>query len=146
MITIEKKYTTKAKASGGKNARIVSEDGLINLEYRPPKELQGNGIEGQHTNPEQLLAAGYAGCMSSSIQLAAEKLQIKVDPKQIEVTAIVNMGDDTSGSGFGYTIDLETNIKQLDQQNKQKIIETAHKECPYYKAMRGNIDVKVTVK
>ena len=146
MISIEKKYSTSAKASGGKNARITTEDGLINLEYKPPKELQGDGVEGQHTNPEQLLAAGYAGCMSSSIQLAAEKMQISIDPANIEVNATVNMGDDTSGSGFGYTIDLETDIKQLDQENKQKIIEIAHKECPYYKAMRGNIDVKIAIR
>ena len=145
MMITDKKYTTSANAKGGKNAKIITDDGLLNLEYQPPVELQGSGKKGKHTNPEQLLAAGYAGCMSSSIQLAAEKLQKNVDPSDIKVTATVHMGDDQESSGFGYSIELDISIGQLESEEKSLIIETAHKECPYYKSMKGNVDIKVNI-
>jgi len=38
---------------------VVSDDGILDVDLRPPKEMGGPGGA---TNPEQLFAAGYAAC------------------------------------------------------------------------------------
>ncbi|MFP3490195.1 organic hydroperoxide resistance protein, partial [Staphylococcus sp. SIMBA_130] len=53
-------YTAKASAHGGRQGKVESSDGVINMDLRMPKELGGQG--GEATNPEQLFAAGYAAC------------------------------------------------------------------------------------
>ncbi len=53
-------YTAVASASGGRDGRVKSDDGQVDLAVVPPKALGGSGAAG--TNPEQLFAAGYAAC------------------------------------------------------------------------------------
>jgi osmotically inducible protein OsmC len=51
-------YTAIAHATGGgRDGHVRSEDDLLDMDTRPPKELGGSG---EGTNPEQLFAAGYA--------------------------------------------------------------------------------------
>ena len=137
------KYTAKASAKGGKVARVTTGDGLIDLEYRPPKEIDGTGETGSHTNAEQLLAAGYATCMSSTLELAAEKMQLDINPDHIFVEARVQMGNDEQASGFAYLVDLEIGLNSLDKETLEKLTQIAHKDCPYSKALQGNVDVRL---
>ena len=51
-------YTASATATGGRGGRILSSDGVLDLQLAYPRELGGPG--GAATNPEQLFAAGYA--------------------------------------------------------------------------------------
>lgn len=46
-------YETSATVTGGRNGKITSENGALELEVRMPKELGGS--EQGYTNPEQLL-------------------------------------------------------------------------------------------
>ncbi|MFA7195220.1 MAG: organic hydroperoxide resistance protein, partial [Candidatus Neomarinimicrobiota bacterium] len=48
-------YTTRVTAVGGRNGKVSSQDGILNLQVRAPKEMGGSGGA---TNPEQLFAAG----------------------------------------------------------------------------------------
>lgn len=43
-------YRASAKASGGREGRAVSSDGVLDVKLTTPKELGGAGLEG--TNPE----------------------------------------------------------------------------------------------
>lgn len=139
----DNKYTANATAVGGKEAKVTTGDGLINMEYRPPKEIDGTGETGKHTNAEQLLAAGYATCMSSTLELAAEKMQLHINPDEIKVDAEVKMGNDQNASGFAYQIDLKVAVDSLDNDTIQRLIDIAHKDCPYSKAMQGNVEINV---
>ena len=49
-------YRAQATATGGRDGRAVSSDGILDVKLVTPKELGGAGGEG--TNPEQLFAAG----------------------------------------------------------------------------------------
>ena len=138
----ENKYTANATAIGGKQAKVTTGDGLIDMEYRPPKELDGTGETGKHTNAEQLLAAGYATCMSSTLELAAEKMQLNINPENIKVDAIIKMGNDEEASGFAYKINLNVAVGSLEKETVERLIKIAHKDCPYSKAMQGNVDIK----
>ena len=53
-------YRASAEATGGRDGRAISSDGVLDIELTTPKELGGAG--GQGTNPEQLFAAGYSAC------------------------------------------------------------------------------------
>ena len=59
-MSIEKVlYRANAKATGGREGKAVSSDGVLDVSLTTPKELGGAGAVG--TNPEQLFAAGYSG-------------------------------------------------------------------------------------
>lgn len=132
-------YTAQATAQGGREGRVSSEDGTLDLKLSMPKELQGAGGEG--TNPEQLFACGYAACYQSALQLVAGKK--KVDVSDSKVTANVTIGKDTADGGFKLAVILEVAIPGQDQENVQKLADEAHQVCPYSKATRGNIDVEI---
>lgn len=82
-------YTTSVTAIGGRDGRLVSSDGMLNLNVIHPKELGGPGGA---TNPEQLFAGGYAACFESALNVVCRERRIKVD--STEVTAHVTLGKD----------------------------------------------------
>ena len=134
-------YETSATVTGGRNGKITSENGVLELEVRMPKELGGTG-EG-YTNPEQLFAAGYAACFDSALNLVMN--QDKVKPEEPStVKANVSLHPDEKG-GFKLGVSLQVHIPGMDVTQGQQFVEKAHAVCPYSNATRGNIDVKLEV-
>lgn len=133
-------YTAVAHASGdGRNGHARSEDGILDLDLRIPKELGGPGGA---TNPEQLFAAGYAACFHSALKLVAG--QAGSDTTGSEVSASVGIGMLDSG-GFGLTVELDVALPALDHDAALALVERAHEVCPYSNATRGNIEVTLSV-
>ena len=62
-------YTAQASATGGREGRAVSSDGVLDIQLSTPKELGGAG--GPGTNPEQLFAAGYSACFLGALKFVA---------------------------------------------------------------------------
>jgi len=132
-------YTATAVALGdGRNGHIQSSDGQLDAPVRVPKELGG---EGGATNPEQLFAAGYAACFHSAMKLVASKL--KADTTDSEVVADVSLIP--SGQGFGLAVALEVSLPALDREAAEALVAAAHQVCPYSNAIRGNVEVTLTV-
>jgi len=130
-------YTATATASSGRDGRVKSDDGQIDLAVVPPKSLGGSGAPG--TNPEQLFAAGYAACFGSAAAHVARLQKIKVGP--ISVTANVTIG--SVGQGFGLAVELIASIPDLPREEAEALLQAAHQVCPYSNATRGNIVVDV---
>ena len=61
-------YTAHATATGGREGHSRTDDGKVDVNLAPPKELGGSGTG---VNPEQLFAAGYAACYLGAIKFAA---------------------------------------------------------------------------
>ncbi|EMI9724265.1 Ohr family peroxiredoxin, partial [Acinetobacter baumannii] len=59
-------YRAKAKATGGRDGRATSSDGVLDVQLGVPKEMGGAG--GAVTNPEQLFAAGYSACFLGALK------------------------------------------------------------------------------
>lgn len=133
-------YTAIATAEGGRNGVITSSDGVLNLNVRMPKALGGNGEEG--TNPEQLFAAGYSACFDSALNLVARTQ--KIQHEGTDVTAHVSIGKAADG-GFELAVQLHVNIDGVEQQTAEELVKAAHGVCPYSRATRGNIEVKLVV-
>ena len=69
-MSIEKVlYTAHATATGGRDGRAVSSDGVLDVKLVVPKEMGGAGVGG--TNPEQLFAAGYSACFLGALKFVA---------------------------------------------------------------------------
>ncbi|MFN7142520.1 MAG: organic hydroperoxide resistance protein [Myxococcota bacterium] len=132
-------YTAAATATGGRDGRIRSEDGTLDLPVAMPKGLGGAG--GPGTNPEQLFAAGYAACFASALGLVARMQKKPIG--EARITANVTIGKDAGG--FGLAVELVGHLPGLPREEAQALLEAAHQVCPYSKATRGNISVTLTV-
>lgn len=132
-------YTAEVVSTGdGRNGEVRSADGVLQLVLNSPKELGGPGTA---TNPEQLFAAGYAACFHSALRMAAREAGIRLrDPS---VTARVTLNRDDSGYSLG--AELIVHLPGLDRDRAESLAAQAHGRCPYSKAMRGNVDVRVSV-
>jgi len=133
-------YTAQATARGGREGEVVSDDGVIDMTLTMPKELGGPG--GDHTNPEQLFAAGYAACFHSALKRVAA--QAKADTTDSEVVADVSLGMLGNG-GFGLAAHLEVSLPALDTETAEQLVARAHEVCPYSNATRGNMEVTLSV-
>ncbi|GJH40012.1 organic hydroperoxide resistance protein [Capnocytophaga sp. HP1101] len=133
-------YTAVATANGGRNGKVVSDNGVLSLEVRTPKAL--GGANDDYTNPEQLFAAGYAACFDSALNLVAK--QAKAPIGETTVTAHVSIGKNDNG-GFGLAVTLQVNVPGVSQQEAEALVAKAHQVCPYSNATRGNVEVKLEV-
>ncbi|MGR6831554.1 organic hydroperoxide resistance protein [Aliivibrio wodanis] len=131
-------YTTTATASAGRNGQVTTDDNMLDLALSYPKEMGGTG---EATNPEQLFAAGYSACFSNAILHVAREMKIKLI--QAPVSAEVGIGPNETG-GFALTVALAVTL-ELDEEQAQQLVKTAHQVCPYSNAVKGNIDVKLSV-
>jgi osmotically inducible protein OsmC len=127
--------TETAGATAGREGKAFSPDGKINLNLSPP------GSHGPGTSPEQLFAAGYSACFGGAIGLAASQLKIPLSMKDIKVTATVNLNKDDSGFFLDVTLNAELN--GVEQSQAEALVAKADTICPYSKATRGNIKVKL---
>jgi lipoyl-dependent peroxiredoxin len=140
-MSVKVRYTTSARAIGGRNGRTATLDGSLDVKLSRPKELGGTGGEGN--NPEQLFAAGYAACFVSAMQFVASQGGPKV-PEDAAVTATVGIGPRSEG-GFGLTVALAVSLPGLDGAEAKILVAKAHEVCPYSNAIRNSIDVDLSV-
>ncbi|WP_327297862.1 MULTISPECIES: organic hydroperoxide resistance protein [unclassified Streptomyces] len=136
---IDVAYTAVATAENGRDGRVSSSDGNLDVVVNPPKEMGGSGAG---TNPEQLFAAGYSACFQGALGVVAR--QEKADISGSTVTAAVSIGK-TEAGGFGLEVTITASIPNVDAATAQSLIEKAHQVCPYSNATRGNIKVDLAV-
>ncbi|MFE4453230.1 organic hydroperoxide resistance protein [Streptomyces sp. NPDC056796] len=132
-------YTAVATASNGRDGRVSSDDGKLDVVVNPPKEMGGSGAG---TNPEQLFAAGYSACFQGALGVVAR--QEKADISGSTVTASVSIGR-TEAGGFGLEVAISASLPNLDPATALALVEKAHQVCPYSNATRGNIKVALSV-
>jgi Ohr subfamily peroxiredoxin len=130
-------YTASASAVGGREGRIKTDDGTLDLVLTPPRALGGNGTPG--TNPEQLFAAGYSACFGSAIVHIARAQKIQTGP--LQVTANVAIGP--IGAAYGLAVELVIELPEMTRERAEALMRAAHEVCPYSNATRGNIEVSL---
>lgn len=130
-------YTARATAEGGRDGRTATDDGKLDLILAPPKELGGNG---NGTNPEQLMAAGFASCFHNALKTVARRAKVSVDGSS--VTAEVGIGPLTGGiPGYGLTAAIAIHLPGHTQEEADQLVATADRVCPFSNATRGNMTV-----
>ncbi len=130
-------YTAKAHTTGGRDGGSSrTSDGRLDVKLTVP------GTPGTGTNPEQLFAVGWSACFLSAIKIVAARMKVKL-PAELAVDAEVDLG--TNGGGYLIQSRLSVNLPGIEREVAQKLVDSAHLECPYSKATHGNINVVTNV-
>ncbi len=140
-MSVEAIYSTTSTATGGRDGRAASQDGVLDVALSTPREMGGGG--GAGTNPEQLFAAGYSACFIGAMKYVASQGGPKV-PADAAVTATVGIGPRSEG-GFGITVALQVALPGLPRDQAQALVDKADATCPYSNALRGNVDVVLSL-
>jgi Ohr subfamily peroxiredoxin len=130
-------YTARATATGGRAGHAVTDDGLLDVHLKPPKEMGGPGGA---TNPEQLFAAGYAACFQSALGVVGRREGVQTEDSLVEADVSIGV---IGGGGYGLAVALKVSIPGADADTTLRLAEAAHQVCPYSNATRGNIVVTV---
>ncbi len=131
-------YSAHAHTVGGRNGTARTDDGKLDVKLAYPKELGGDGAG---TNPEQLFAAGYGACFTGALGFVARQEKIALGEHSVDVT--IDLIRDAPTFKIGATLTLTA--PDLDKATAQRLLEAAHEVCPYSKATRNNVDVKLAV-
>jgi osmotically inducible protein OsmC len=134
-------YSTKVTATGGRHGQLRSEDGLLEMKLALPRQLGGKG---DATNPETLFAGGYAACFENALLHVSRDAGFRFADEDVEVVAVVGLSRNESG-GFVLSVALAVTVAGVDQKKAEELVESADKICPYSNAIRGNVDVRITV-
>ena len=130
-------YTGKVHTVGGREGGSArSSDGRLDIKLTTP------GAPGNGTNPEQLLAAGWSACYLSAIKIVAGQMKVRL-PAEVAIDPEVDLG--TAGDGYFLQARFNVSLPGLDEATARKIVDAAHLQCPYSKALHNSIDVVTTV-
>jgi Ohr subfamily peroxiredoxin len=131
-------YTAEATSSGGgRDGRVRTSDGLLDVELKLPPALGGPGGA---TNPEQLFAAAYASCFHGALRLVARNKGVRIGD-DATVEAAVDLSKDATS--FAISATLTAHLPGLEQSQADELVAAAHEVCPYSKATRGNVEVQL---
>jgi Ohr subfamily peroxiredoxin len=133
-------YSTEVTATGGRDGKASSKDGKLAVSLSVPKEFGGPGADG--TNPEQLFGAGYSACFLSAIKLMGRLNKVAV-PDESTVTAKIGVG--AAEIGYMFTAELVVDLPGVPRDTAEQLVAGAHERCPFSRATRGNVDVKLTI-
>ncbi len=130
-------YTARAHVTGGREkGHGVTSDGALDIQLRTPVEMGG---EGGGTNPEQLIAVGYAACFEGALGVVGRRERVDLGDVSIEseVSLIT-----TEHRGFNVAVGLDVSLPGVsDPARAVSIVAAAHEVCPYSNATRGNVEV-----
>ena len=133
---MEKLYTASVSATGGRDGHIKSADGILDFDVRKPSDMGG---QGGATNPEQLFAAAWGSCYLGALGVVSEKHGVDVTDASVDVHVSFNK----DGNAFVLSAELDVHIPGIAHEEAQQLADKAMLVCPYSKATKGNIDVKV---
>jgi len=138
--------TSKASAEwngglkGGKG-RFQAGSGAFGGSYSFASRFEGTG----GTNPEELLAAAHAACLSMALSAALEKAgHPATSIKTAAQCTIEKVGD-----GFKITrmqLEIRGAVPGLDQAAFQQAAEGAKNGCPVSGALKGNVEMTLDAK
>ena len=131
-------YTARIRTVGsGERGSARSSDGRLDVKLSVP------GGPGTGTNPEQLLAAGWSACFESAMGLAARRRKIALPPGlAIDAEIDLNLA---GADNYFLRARLSVTLPGLDRAVAQELVDAGETLCPYSKALRGSIDVTVTL-
>ena len=133
-------YSIRATSTGGRNGHVRSDYGLIDEDLRLPKAL--GGPDNEHLTPEAYFAAGYAACFDNAVNHAISMANVKTGSPVVTAKVDLLLLDSRL---LGLAVELNVTIPDVDRRIAEQIVAKAHEICPYSRATRGNIEVKLII-
>ena len=134
-------YTGRVRVTGGEaehgraSGVVKSDDGALDVNLRMPIELGGPG---GGSNPEQLLAAGYAACFHGALALLARRAGLEL--RSITVDAAVTFARDPMDGLFLLSADVRVCLPGIDRSLAAELVRNTERICPYAKMFHHGID------
>jgi Ohr subfamily peroxiredoxin len=132
--------TISATTTGGRDGKGRTSDGKLDVQFSLMKALGGKG---EGITPEHLFAQGYSACFGSALQYVAGLKKIHLSP-DFSITAKVAIGQTDDGN-FQLECELTAKAPGVDKAQLEELVKTAHTVCPYSRAIKGNVSVKLSV-
>ena len=129
-------FTANVHTTGGREGAARSSDGRLDVRLSPP------GSAGSGTNPEELFAAGWSACFEGAMGIAARRSKITL-PADLAIDAEVDLC--LSDGAFFLQARLNVSLPGVEREVAQTLVDAAHQTCPYSKAIRGNVDVVISL-
>lgn len=132
-------FTAEAISKDGRSGTIQTPDHLLDITLGNPLE---SGAENRGPSPELLFAGAYAACFHGAFGKAAKLLGVAAHDSTVR--ACVSLLEDDAG-GFRLAIELHACVVGVGPTDVHRVMEEAHRTCPYSKALRGESTVKLLV-
>lgn len=134
-------FTYSATASGGVEGKVQSSDNVINMITVIPGSQKEENL-GNATNAEQLLAAGFATCFNSALQIVSNKNQVKLES---EVTAQVSLFELSEEEGYGVKIHLEVKSDNVEKSHFTEIVQQANEIWPFAEKKIAKTNITIVI-
>lgn len=130
-------YTVKTHTIGGRDNGVSrSSDGRLDVRLSRP------GTPSIGTNPEQLFAAGFSACFESTMAIAARKRKIALPEVAIDTEIDMRLA---GSDDYFLSVRLNISLSGLERKLAEQLVADAEQLCPYSKAIRGNVDVAISL-
>jgi len=130
-------FTATSSAQGGRTGTVTLGRDASVLPLRRPHTSESG------TDPEELFAAGYAACFASALGGVARAEHADVQAAVITAHVSLHMTDTRD---YFLSVVLEGDLPGLSEDTALRLMQAAHAVCPYSNAVRGNVDVQLTLK
>jgi osmotically inducible protein OsmC len=124
-------FTGKTHTTSGRDGFARSTDGSLDIKLPNP-----------HPAAEKLFAAAWSACFIGAIELAASRKKIPL-PAHPSIDAEIDLI--TADDAFFLRARLNVSVPGVDPDVARELVDAAHGICPYSKATRGNIEVKISL-
>ena len=132
--------TISATNIGGRNGKGKTSDGKLDVQFSLAKALGGKG---EGATPEHMFALGYSACFASAMQFVAGQKKVHLPP-DFSVTTKVDLTQ-TDDNQFQLQVELIAKAPGIDKAQLEELLKISHTVCPYSRAIKGNVDVKLSV-
>jgi Ohr subfamily peroxiredoxin len=121
-------YVATAVSTGtGREGHVETADGKVSLDLAYPRELGGSGAG---SNPEQLVAMGYAACFSSALGAVARRRRIALAAHEVTCSVSLHKAEDD----YSLSFEVIARLPGMAAAEADSLVAEAHTYCPYSKA------------
>lgn len=123
-------------SQGGRQGKVESPEGGFSADFA----ARGEQMDG--VTPEHLFAGAYAACFHSALLSHAERGHFHIVGST--VTGRVALAENDRGE-YELRIELRAALPGVARSDAEHLLHQAHATCPYSKAVRGNVNVQLTL-
>jgi osmotically inducible protein OsmC len=126
--------TISGTTVGGRDGHGETSDGLLKADFKS----RGGG-----PTPEHFFALGYSACFGSALSGVCRMKQVQLPPDfSVTVKVDLNQGENHN---YSLLVELQVSLPGIERDQAEELVKAADQMCPYSKAIRNNVPVKLTV-
>ncbi len=122
-------------ADGGRDGTVETADRGLSVQLSTT-EQPGT------VTPEHLFAGAYAACFLGALKNAAAQSHRTIEGLTVVGRAHLEEQDD---GAYRLAVELRAAMPGIRRAEAQHLMNLAHQTCPYSRATRGNIEVRLTL-